>query len=688
MISDKLGKMDPSAASRQYLWPTAVLDLKDDCLLGVFKHLDLTDLCAIADVCRRFRQNARTHFASSKFEKDVLTIDCSGKYGALFLQARNENPSDKTRVLSFGEDLLNQKLLRISKVLRNFGALVKSIKIHGIQCDSAVTEFNFVRSVFDLIGHFCSCTLIELDLISCAMNAETEFSVQPLLLHIQKLSCEYSGLFGRMLSTSTPELRELRFRNPDFFTRHFSRQSDGILSQTFPKLTAISFRDVSNVKNIDIEGFLKLNPQLRKIGLKNCKNIDSNIFHSIATHTPHIDTIHIDAVTRATDDSNLKYVGKLKSLKTLKLDLSEVYVPIVDQAFMPAILNEIYVANITLQRLHIRCRCASKLYTDQLIGAISRLKTLTSLWLIDVPDLKLSHILGICKQLKGLTELVLAQNGITMTADDLLEIIKCTQNMQSLQYFEHKHVFDAHKRRELDRLRRAVVPRVSESVLSTHFSGLVARHEQPYSVRISNGRRRAAEVLERIQRPNPLLNDAEYRFFAALLPYFYEMARMREPPVHVIPEHVIRQLPAGRMREPPGPRLNPVAVREQRILPLPAVMMPDPPGPRLDQIGPQLPNYDALGAQLRIQRNHTHVITTANPNETHQIVERTKCINAYKSMAQFLGQRRQKTRLLIRLNDYNPIAANISDAIIRQHHEALKLVKICKLNINDNFELL
>lgn len=48
-------------------------DLNDDCLLKVFKHLNLADLCSVADVSSRSRQNARSHFAS-KIKNDFLIV--------------------------------------------------------------------------------------------------------------------------------------------------------------------------------------------------------------------------------------------------------------------------------------------------------------------------------------------------------------------------------------------------------------------------------------------------------------------------------------------------------------------------------------------------------------------------------------------------------------------------------------
>lgn len=63
---------------------TTILTLNDDCFLEIFQYLDLIDLCAVADTCRRFRQNAKACFAYSKRENlnlgnDVLSDGESGR---------------------------------------------------------------------------------------------------------------------------------------------------------------------------------------------------------------------------------------------------------------------------------------------------------------------------------------------------------------------------------------------------------------------------------------------------------------------------------------------------------------------------------------------------------------------------------------------------------------------------------
>lgn len=198
------------------------------------------------------------------------------------------------------------------------------------------------------------------------------------------------------------------------------------------------------MKMSDIAEFLKLNPQLKQIRLRFTRNIGAFIiFRSIFTHVPHIEGIQMDGY--CTNDSTIKYVGKFNNLNTLIPHRTPCHATIHEFcALMSSVLNEIHLSNIPLEHLHL---CASyydyhapikpELRTaEQLINDISKLKTLKTLWLCGLEDLKMSHILGLCKNLKVLSELFLQNNRIAMSAKDILEIIKYGQNLQLLSGIE------------------------------------------------------------------------------------------------------------------------------------------------------------------------------------------------------------------------------------------------------------
>lgn len=253
----------------------------------------------------------------------------------------------------------------MSQILRLFGASIKFIKLEGTHKDRPVEIFlKGQRIILDLVSRYCSGTLIELNISQCDLTGEIEITIRPLLLHLQKLiinECRYSQLFGQMLSKWSPDLRELQF-SYDFIQQPWIRghiflndmQFRDVLHQSFPKLTLISFRSIHDDIFDDIQEFLKLNPQLKKIGLVDCPNISGNIFQSIVAHVPGIESIEIDRVNRMNDSNSLKYCGRMNCLNTLKLcTFGFSGCSPIDHAFIPSLSHEIHAAKIALQHLYV-----------------------------------------------------------------------------------------------------------------------------------------------------------------------------------------------------------------------------------------------------------------------------------------------------------------------------------------------
>lgn len=446
----KSEEMDPSTSSTSTS-STAFSDLNDDCLLEVFKHLHLTGLCSAADVCRRFRQNAQHHFASPIFKNDVLHVSAF----KLHLTAPTVSLSTEIREICWQRGRFRQALLQVSKLLRNFGFLVKSIKVCGCSFKpgqpKSKPKSKFEKNIFGLISLYCTGSLTELSVVSCDITVETGNTLRPMFLHLHKLSlisCRCSKIFGQTLSFWSPEIRQLKFETNILISDHrWFRNIDDVLRQSFPKLMFFSLRDMSSIKNDDLEEFLKLNTQLKKIRLIGCRKIDVGCFKSMATHVPDIEAIHI-GTTRITygNEQNLESLGKLKRLNTLKLYNSlEGYLSHrVSRTFVTSVLHVIDEYNVPLQHLHVHCDSRFE-RTEQVVDAILKLKTLRTLSLTDIPRLKMAHILRICKHLGELSELQLQRIEFVISAEDLLEIIKCAPKLQSLYYFVSAAVWDVFK---------------------------------------------------------------------------------------------------------------------------------------------------------------------------------------------------------------------------------------------------
>lgn len=191
--------MDSSSASFD---ATTILNLNDVCLQEVFKHSELEDLGAIADVCSRFRTNAKLCFQYSKMMElnmwDVFEYE--------------ECPVSEDEFIS-----------RTSKVIRNFGGLLTKFNEDGY----CATQFygrmlpKCQGRIIELLTQHCSGTLLELELYGFYFDGIVP-TFKPLLEGLQKICLRYidpDPVFLEMVSLWSKELRVLELQSEeDSFT--------------------------------------------------------------------------------------------------------------------------------------------------------------------------------------------------------------------------------------------------------------------------------------------------------------------------------------------------------------------------------------------------------------------------------------------------------------------------------------
>lgn len=209
---------------------------------------------------RPFQHISQRHFASPKFKYDVLDINCnvdricyaSPNYGTISLTTCG-NTTDESRFIRFNEyTTTSQKLLHISKLLRNFGELIKSIRIRG-ETNAAIpaeTQYKYDSNILDLISFYCSDgALTSLIIESCDITSDAENTLRPALLNLKQLKlcdCVISNSFARSLPSWAPELRELYILNLSNLS--IQVPCDDILHLSFSALVLIAFRNESSVE--------------------------------------------------------------------------------------------------------------------------------------------------------------------------------------------------------------------------------------------------------------------------------------------------------------------------------------------------------------------------------------------------------------------------------------------------------
>lgn len=363
---------------------TTILGLNDDCLREVFDHMHLQDLAAIANVCSRFRQNA-AESARSKFKKITLS--------------ENREKHDYT-------------------LLRYFGASVESVCVYGSQTE-------WYKRVMELLSRYCVGKSIKLSIHRFDMTDEIAHHMEPLLGRVINLEFERCKFDEVLLLKNLPlwstELRQLAFTSCNMSS--FEVMGTACSHQKFSKLELIRLSNLKGVKNQDITKFLKHNPQLKRIEVKRCPQLDDFIFQSIAKYVPNVEEINV-ALDEPINANYIKYFGQLRKLKSLDIDLDG------NQMYTHLVLHEIVSANIALEFLNL----SDFKFDDNICGAISKLQKLKSLQSQFVKNMTASRLIEMCKPLEYLSEIVLHFSDCQMTKDDLLSII---QNLGKLQKFDY-----------------------------------------------------------------------------------------------------------------------------------------------------------------------------------------------------------------------------------------------------------
>lgn len=394
--------MDSTQAALALKSEATILDLNDDCLLHVFHYMVQDELAAVADVCDRFRQNARLHFARSKYKNSYKI-----------------------------EFLRNTSLLEASKVMRNFGAYFKMIWLEGD--GDLMTPRNYCEKSLQLVNQYCRP--IEMMVRYYDITENIDRLMRPLLARLQKLEmqfCSMTDVFLNALPELTPELQEWGLYFSYRYTSKFGLIRFVVAQPKFHKLQKIIYTAVA-VDNNSFEEFLKFNPQLAHIGMHRCPNINDNLFEAIVKHVPHIESICFGTCERGDSfepikTKNIKYFGQLMNLKSLELCVAKGES---SSMFAVAVVKEIVRAKIPLEHLHLD-GIDSGDESDRFADYMAKLENLKTLSLRSVENLSTRQVLDCCKQLSELSEFRLLENEThsKFSADSLLEL---TRNSSKLR---------------------------------------------------------------------------------------------------------------------------------------------------------------------------------------------------------------------------------------------------------------
>lgn len=225
------------------VYETSIFDLNDDCLREVFQLLYIDELTVVADVCTRFRRIAENcaHSELEHFEMNYWSPNYA------------------------------------YTMLRIFGEAIKRVAVDGKAPRKNRTKFQ--KRLIGLVNLHCVGESIEICLKDFDITDEIANLMQPLLSRVRKIhlkDCQWGEVFLKNLPFWSPKLREFEceWRDSKYEDQYFDS-----LHQRFSMLESISFLRTRNLRNSDIQEFLNQNPQLKRIELIDCNNVDAVSFN-------------------------------------------------------------------------------------------------------------------------------------------------------------------------------------------------------------------------------------------------------------------------------------------------------------------------------------------------------------------------------------------------------------------------
>lgn len=218
-----------------------LLNINDDCLLEIFKHLTFPELADISSICTRFQTIARKSF-SLRLKSDPVCI--------------NVAPRD----LSYDRYLKRRR--QIGAFLRNFGDILTNVKVNFWHTHTYTAKL-CNTFVYNMMVKYCIGTLQRLELRNCEyLQPDKIIDSRALFRHVKELILFKSQAIIGCFLHDAKQLTRLKLQ-----LFHFSDVNQ-ILSNNYPRLQTLTLNQPQRRDRddeIDIIGFLKRHRYLNEL---------------------------------------------------------------------------------------------------------------------------------------------------------------------------------------------------------------------------------------------------------------------------------------------------------------------------------------------------------------------------------------------------------------------------------------
>lgn len=384
-IENVTSAIDDMKLTPQKNSPTNILKiLNNDCLLPIFKHLSLRDLCTVAEVCSKFKSNAIKAFSLRYMDLRILS-DIS---------------IDGILVCSDGEILFDgvNSMALLRSLFRNFGSCLKSLYLNGTHLKKK--QIQQISHILEKFGSNGAISTLKIEGFEVE-NVPTE------MLGNLKCFTISSSDHSHKIANSLKECREL-------IELHLVKPKNQIffVGAMTPEQFMSGYSKETDTASYD----------------------SSSIFRCIGLNMQKLESLEIETSEDQSMNHNgdAIYLARLKHLNTLSLDCSklatadllkalvEEKIPIKDLSLFGVVIdleNANFLSMLTqIQKLKISGRKIESVQFPSLLKCLPFLKEVY-FWDFDTDLEVVKEITANCKQL-SLLECTIGLNSSKLTIED------------------------------------------------------------------------------------------------------------------------------------------------------------------------------------------------------------------------------------------------------------------------------
>lgn len=297
--------MELRVAKVDILPTTNLTDLNEDCLIHIFKLINMNDLASIAQVCRKLQASAESWFVYHHNNRLVFAETAKGRaYQHIFFErlVKVFGPkATKIDIRLWGVHSTRFEQPKLMEVLTKYcSSNVESLTLHGVEIDSAYYEQQTITNLRKLLSN---TKLRKLSLKNVNMYEYKSFfqyfrknveSIKLVLVEMDKMTT--SGFLRKY-----PNLRDLSITD---VVAEYDEDIEGYPETPKP------------LKPADFERLLHLNRHIQSISIDKA-NLTQSMFVAICS-LPQLSQLTL-FISHESPEFDLTQLIKLKFLKTLKI---------------------------------------------------------------------------------------------------------------------------------------------------------------------------------------------------------------------------------------------------------------------------------------------------------------------------------------------------------------------------------